>query len=425
MRTDQLARPGRVQSVCSADVSSSIDRRCLIGGVVLNQNRSFSAAEEADAPRLRHEDEGVAMLTIAQSPSTDPLHLSVLGPPVVEFGGRSVTFRSRKEFGLLVYLALARTPRSREHLASLLWPDRDEITARGTLRTALSRLRQAVAAGGGMAADELTLFQTGRDALGREVIRIVKDAVPRLVLDTALVEGAAAAKPDEIGLPTYESRLMRAVAAYRGPFLEEVTLDDTEEFQDWVHEQRAYWERQIGGILGRLAALQIDRRALPEARATAERWLAIDPVNEGAYRALMRARAEIGDRTGALAAYEECRTVLRSQLGLDPSPETEALAERQRRLVLLAAHGPRTTEVSTGAPRGGVAGSRELELPFVGREREFAALVKAYQAARAGETRVVVLEGEAKIGKTRLAEEFLRWATLEGADVVRGRGLGM
>ena len=365
------------------------------------------------------------MLTIAQSFNTEPLRLAVLGPPVVEVGDRPVAFRSRKEFALLVYLALSRTPRSREHLASLLWPDRDEISARGTLRTALSRLRQAVAAAGGMSPEELTLFQTGRDALGREVIRVIKEGAPCLALDTASVERAAAAKVEQIGLPSYESELMQAVAAYHGPFLADVPLHDTEELQDWVHEQRAYWERQIEGILGRLAALQLDRRALIEASATAERWLTIDPMSEGAYRVLMRARAEAGDRAGALAAYEECRAVLRSQLGLDPSPETVALAERQRRLMLPAAHAPATSEVSTVLPKGDGPAPRELDLPFVGRVREFAALVEAYQAARAGETRVVVLEGEAKIGKSRLAEEFLRWATLEGADVVRGRGLGM
>src|SRR5207253_10242190 len=71
---------------------------------------------------------------------------------------------------------------------------------------------------------------------------------------------------------------------------------------------------------------------------------------------------------------------------------------------------------------GGGPGAPAVELPFVGREREFAALVAAYQAARAGQVQVVVLAGEAGSGKTRLAEEFLRWATLEGAEVLRGRG---
>ena len=106
---------------------------------------------------------------------------------------------------------------------------------------------------------------------------------------------------------------------------------------------------------------------------------------------------------------------------MDPAPETVALAERLR----LAAPPPAHAPAHRGADDPGQGRAHALELPFVGREREFAALVAAYRAARAGEPRVVIIEGEAGIGKTRLAEEFLGWATLDGADVVRARGLAM
>src|SRR4051794_15500403 len=53
------------------------------------------------------------------------------------------------------------------------------------------------------------------------------------------------------------------------------------------------------------------------------------------------------------------------------------------------------------------------ELPFVGRGGAFARLIAAYEQARSGQARVVVIEGEAGIGKTRLAEEFLRWAAAQ------------
>jgi DNA-binding SARP family transcriptional activator len=166
------------------------------------------------------------------APDAETLYLSVLGPPVVRVGGRAVTFRTRKEFALLVYLALSRTPRSREHLAALLWPDRDGTSARGTLRTALSRVRRAVAAAAGMPEDAFTLFRTGRDALGREVIRMARDGSPRLALDTAIVETGAAAKGDPIEASAQEERLLAAVTAYRGPFLADVTFDQAPELAD-------------------------------------------------------------------------------------------------------------------------------------------------------------------------------------------------
>ena len=68
----------------------------------------------------------------------------------------------------------------------------------------------------------------------------------------------------------------------------------------------------------------------------------------------------------------------------------------------------------------GVAGP---ELPFVGRGGAFERLVAAYERARAGQAQVVVIEGEAGSGKTRLAEEFLRWAAAHGADVLRGAAI--
>ncbi|MBI1879195.1 MAG: ATP-binding protein [Chloroflexi bacterium] len=45
----------------------------------------------------------------------------------------------------------------------------------------------------------------------------------------------------------------------------------------------------------------------------------------------------------------------------------------------------------------------------------------AYHMTSSGQTQVAILAGEAGIGKTRLAAEFLHWATAQGADMLSGR----
>src|SRR6185436_6169437 len=62
-----------------------------------------------------------------------------------------------------------------------------------------------------------------------------------------------------------------------------------------------------------------------------------------------------------------------------------------------------------------------LTFPFVGRTKEYQQLVTAYYAARQGQPQLVILTGEAGIGKTRLAGKFADWAATQGADVLQGR----
>src|SRR5690242_8156369 len=61
-------------------------------------------------------------------------------------------------------------------------------------------------------------------------------------------------------------------------------------------------------------------------------------------------------------------------------------------------------------------------IPFVGREQEQARLWAAWERARRGETRVVLLAGEAGIGKSRLAAAMIERLRGEGVRVLRGRG---
>jgi len=96
----------------------------------------------------------------------------------------------------------------------------------------------------------------------------------------------------------------------------------------------------------------------------------------------------------------------------EPTPETVALASRLRTVAP-----PRRKE----APTPALSPVALLDGPLLGRTAEVSTLIKLYHVAQRGQTQVVLLEGEVGIGKTRLATEFLAWAEMEGADVLRGQ----
>src|SRR5258708_20018997 len=95
----------------------------------------------------------------------------------------------------------------------------------------------------------------------------------------------------------------------------------------------------------------------------------------------------------------------------EPTPETVALASRMR-----AVAPPRRKEAPT--PALALSPATFLDGPLLGRTTALSTLIKVYHTAQRAQPQVVLLEGEAGIGKTRLATEFLAWAEHQGPDVL-------
>src|SRR5947209_882683 len=128
----------------------------------------------------------------------------------------------------------------------------------------------------------------------------------------------------------------------------------------------------------------------------------------------MRLHFAAGDRYAALHAYDVCRAKLSTDMQTEPTPETVVLASRMRAVTPPQRKvAPKTT--------GALSPVALNEGPLLGRTTALSTLIKVYHSAQGGQTQVVFLEGEAGIGKTRLATEFLAWAEVEGADVLQGR----
>ncbi len=335
-----------------------------------------------------------------------PLHLQLLGPPEVRLGETLLAFPTRKTLALLIYLALEGGSQPREHLAALLWPESNPERSHASLRNTLGHLQTALRQVSGQA-------QTSYLSVTHQALALNPDA--EVDLDLHTVERAyALARTDRSSRVPPESSaslsvLQSAVACHRGDFLTGFSLGDAPDFDDWVATQGEVWRRRLGLILDRLSEIQFASGDFASAAETASQWITLDELNEAAYRRKMRAHFAAGERGQALETYDACRAVLADELGVEPEPDTEALAGRIR-----SEHpSPRPT-LRSDTPVS------YLENLFAGRFAEYQALVECYRRAAAGQPQVVILRGEAGIGKTRLAREFLAWASAQETEVLQG-----
>src|SRR5712692_7032835 len=344
------------------------------------------------------------------------LRLAVLGPPEVFHDGSRLTFSLRKAEALLLYLAVEGGLHSRSKLAALLWPDSEPADARKTLRNALMLLRSLLA--------DASPAQPGHLLAEQDLLGLNPQAP--LELDLDVVQQAYRVAQRHSTLPAEEQRaalvahVQHALALVRGPFLDGFWLREDAPFDEWLLQQQRQWQVRVQLLFDRLSAFQETAGEQEQAKATLLRWLALDPLQEEAYRRLMRVHLALGDPTAALQAYAACRARLAGELQVEPSADTVALAEHIRAVAAGSLRSP--------AARPGTAESRspgELVAPLVGRAGVFRQLVGSFQQARQGQPQAVLVVGEAGIGKTRLAHELMAWARSQGAEVLSGQALEM
>jgi tetratricopeptide (TPR) repeat protein len=158
-----------------------------------------------------------------------------------------------------------------------------------------------------------------------------------------------------------------------------------------------------------LVGLLEEQREYASAIDRVRHWLQHDPVDEEAYRWLMRLLALTGDRAAALQAYGQCADALRRELAAEPSSATVRTYERLRD----AEPGP---PVASEGREGTPAASS-----LVGRQTEWTKLREAWERAVRERASVALVTGDAGIGKSRLAEELLRWAHRQGVTTAKTR----
>lgn len=334
------------------------------------------------------------------------LVLHLLGPVRVEIDGEPATFDTRKAVAVLARLAVDGSQR-RDTLATLLWPASDSARARGALRRTLSVLKAGIG--------EVAL------RIDREEVRLEAGTF-RCDVSTFQEELSQARTHDD-GPPcaTCVDLLRDAVALHRGDFLHGLALRDSPGFDDWQYLQAEALHGELAAALDLLIKSLVHRGELEDASALARRRLGMDPLHEPTHRRLMLLHAWMGHRGEAVRQYRECVATLERELGVPPLEETTSLYQE-----ILAGRAPAAPPLSLpptrerqrgpeqGAPTASQARGASGSLPMVGRDDDLEQLARIHRSA-SGHGKLVMVEGEAGVGKSRLLQELAARVDRDGA----------
>ncbi len=339
---------------------------------------------------------------------SDPA-LFLFGAPRLERRGKPVQLDTRKALALVAYLAVTHASHSRDALATLLWGDYATSRARAALRRTLSVLNSALG-GGQLEIDRENIGLAPHPALWVDIFEF----------QNRLAETGKHKHPPSEVCPRCIPLLSKAVALYRDDFMAGFTLRDSPGFDEWQFFQSESFRRDLANALEKLTRYHHARVEFEPATVYARRWLTLDPLHEPAQRELMELYARTGQRTAALRQYQECARILQEELGVAPLEETTRLYLdiKEQRLKPVA---PPPVHVDLPlAPLRAPALEPRSEFPLVGRDQERSLLLETHRALQNG-GHWIILEGEAGIGKTRLAETFLAEASAAGAHTVTVR----
>jgi Predicted ATPase len=296
----------------------------------------------------------------------------------------------------MAVLALSERFVTRDELTYLLWPDSPQTVGRQRLRRLLSQLRQSV----GPLADRLL---TGEAGIGSGVIRFDASMCRVDAREFVRLSGQARTLPDPDGLRAAE----QAARLYAGPLLSGLELDESPEFEHWLLQQRERFERMHLDVWLRLIDGYASTGDFDRAIAAVEHALVLDPLSEMLHRKAMWLYAKTGRRSDAIRQFTVCTALLERELAIEPDADTAALYQAILNDRLDAAWSlafqdrslPSTPRISTGRA--------EHPPPSTLNPALTADLLTAIRTALTGTSPVVVVEGPAGSGKTRMLRQAL------------------
>jgi predicted ATPase/DNA-binding SARP family transcriptional activator len=335
---------------------------------------------------------------------TASLSIFSLGTLEARLEGQPLSgFEYNKVRALLAYLAVeAGQSHSRASLCTLLWPDLPESAARQNLSQALSQLRKLL---GDKSAEAPFLLTTTESVQLNPTASWEVDVSPFTAL---LMEAEAHAHRGWQLCSPCASKLRQAIALYRGDFLAQFYLSDSDPFEEWALLLREQLRQRMLSALERLVQHDEWHGAYQQAAEIARQQVELEPLSDESQRELIRLLALSGQKAAALAQYRHLQRTLEADLGLEPEPETTALFDKIRHGTppeTLRRFQPPTSHLPTPPTR------------FIGREAD----LEAVSRLLVDSVRLLTITGAPGVGKTRLALEVahhLRFDFEEGACFV-------
>ena len=317
------------------------------------------------------------------------LELFFLGPPRIILAGTPLNSLGRVSATvLLAYLATQRKPVARYQLLPLFWPDKTEKAAQANLRRTLYDLKKAIGPG---------YIQTTRQQVELPIS-------PHLYIDVVdwqqTVEDYSE-EPDNPGISRADclDQLAKTAVLYQDDFLAGLDLSPSPPLEEWQLAQARTFHKQWLDMLQCLTHGYEKEEDFETALTYAHQWATAAPLDEAAYRQLMRLYAFGGQRNKALEQYAYCATRLQQELGLAPATETEQLYNAIKAEELK--YHRSTTKPAVSPTKMVSTNSMVLPLtPFLGRQAELAQVKELLLSDRC---RLITLIGPGGSGKTRLA----------------------
>lgn len=280
-----------------------------------------------------------------------------------------------KPLALLIYLACSpgRAAR-REKLQDLIWADLEPEAGRHAVRQTLWYIKQKV---------RQPIIEVSGDSLTLHAgVRVDRDLV------------VAASQAGD---------LERVVSAYRGDFVPGFAAPGGAEFERWAEVERAYLRSLFIRAAEALVRQWLSAGKARDAVLLARRLRDLTPDSEAAWRLVLESNYAAGDTLGAAAEAD----ALERRFTEEERPPEPATAATLR----LVRKSPAVTKTDSA-----------VVLPLVGREREFKAIVDAWERSRAGTSTHIHLSAPAGLGKSRLLGDVHSRLRLLRARVIHVRG---